>query len=85
MPQDALRVVTKEVKDEETGETTQTQVTGVYCLVGVNALFKPVDVLYNGDGFCLVKGTSDKEKTLLRAGDQVIVTAEELYDGKVVA
>lgn len=85
VPQDALRVVTEEVKNEETGETTQNQVTGVYCLVGVNALFKPVDVIYNGDGFCLVKGTSDKEKTLLRAGDQVIVTAEELYDGKVVA
>ena len=73
VPQDALRVVTEEVKNEETGETTQTQATGVYCLVGVNALFKPVDVIYNGDGFCLVEGTSDKEKTLLRAGDQVIV------------
>ena len=85
VPQDALRVVTKAVKDEETGETTQTPVTGGARPASDSARFEPGDGLYNGDGFCLVKGTSDKEKTLLRAGDQVIVTAEELYDGKVVA
>lgn len=60
-------------------------VTGIYCIVGMNARFKPVEVIYTGgDGYTLVRGISDVERTKLRAGDTVIVTAYGLYDGKVV-
>lgn len=59
--------------------------TGVYCLVGFIAEFKPVDVVYQGDGYTLV--CADEEATggrILRAGDEVIVTTADLYDGKIV-
>ena len=59
--------------------------SGVYCLVGFTADFKPVDVVYRGDGYTLVRA-SDKATggDILRAGDEVIVTTGELYDGKVI-
>ena len=66
------------------GGRTVTEGTGVYCVVGMEARFKPVKVLYYGDGFVLVRADSDAEKTRLRSGDEVIVTAKDLYDGKVV-
>ena len=71
VPQSALRL-------DEKGQT------GLYCVVGLEARFKPVKVLYNGDGFALVESTATTDRTRLRAGDQVIVTAKNVYDGMVV-
>lgn len=71
-PQEALRV-------DENGQT------GLYCLVGMTARFKPVTVLYRGEDFVLVQADSQQESTRLRAGDQVIITSGELYDGKVIS
>lgn len=59
--------------------------SGVYCLVGFAADFKPVDVVYRGDGYTLVRAAdSATGGDILRSGDEVIVTSSELYDGKVV-
>ena len=59
--------------------------SGVYCLVGFMADFKPVDVVYRGDGYTLVRAAEGATGgDILRSGDEVIVTASELYDGKVV-
>ena len=59
--------------------------SGVYCVVGFTAAFKPVDVVYRGDGYTLVRAADGATGSdILRAGDEVIVTAGELYDGKVV-
>ena len=43
-------------------------------------------MLYNGSSFLLVRANapSDKEKLRLRPGDEVIITANDLYDGKVI-
>ena len=71
VPQDALRV-------DEDGQA------GLYCVVGLVVRFKPVTVLYTGGGYVLVQAASDGEKTRLRAGDQVVISAARLYDGKVV-
>lgn len=78
IPKNALRV-------DETGQS------GVYCRVGLRAYFKPVTVLYGGEDYFLVSSirvdsTSESIIQLytLRAGDEVIVSAEELYDGKVI-
>lgn len=78
IPKNALRV----------GEGGQ---NGVYCRVGLRAYFKPVEVLYGGEDYFLVspiRVDSTSESTIqlytLRAGDEVIVSAEELYDGKVI-
>lgn len=83
IPKEALHA-TETRLDRETGEQIREQQTGVYCVVGKEAWFKPVEVVYNGDGFLLVKSTAEKEEDRLRPGDQVIVTAKGLYDGKVV-
>lgn len=76
---DGLRIPANALRLDESGQS------GVYCLVGFAADFKPVDVVYQGEGYTLVR--AHKEATggnILRSGDEVIVTASELYDGKVV-
>ncbi len=83
VPQEALRVVPRTVTGPE-GSKTEVQTTGVYCVVGVKAVFKPAEVLYSGEGFVLVQPASSDKKRVLRSGDEVIVTARDLYDGKVV-
>lgn len=74
-PDKALRVL-----DNGDGTTT----LGVYALVGRQAEFKPVEIVREGDGFYLLKGTATNRK-VLRAGDMLILSNQELYDGKVVA
>ena len=59
--------------------------TGVYCVVGVSARFKPVSVVYQGDGYTLVRPTREAEgSAILRSGDEIIVTAKALENGVVV-
>ncbi|MEG0779149.1 MAG: HlyD family efflux transporter periplasmic adaptor subunit [Oscillospiraceae bacterium] len=70
VPQNALRV-------DETGQS------GVYCAVGMLARFKPVNVLYSGEGFCLIEAASEGNDRL-RAGDRVVISSGSLYDGKAV-
>lgn len=88
VPRAALRVITetKTVTDQETGAKTEREVTvtGVYCVSGAKARFKPVEILRTGDDYAVVRAAGEIEKLRLRAGDEVIVTARELYDGKVV-
>ena len=92
VPREALRAEKTAV--DENGQLVTTEETGVYCLVGMEARFKPVEVLYSGDGFALVRSvyddasgdlTSSQEVARLREGDQVIVTGRNLYDGKVLS
>ena len=85
VPREALRVVAKTVENED-GTTSETKTTGVYCVMGREAAFKPVSVLYSNENFALVKAeiSSNQELLRLRPGDEVIVKAYDLYDGKVV-
>ena len=85
VPKEALRIDTRTTENED-GTTTESRVTGVYCVVGMEARFKPVEVLYNGSSFLLVRADApaDKETLRLRPGDEVIITANDLYDGKVI-
>ena len=73
----------KSGESAEEGEKREVQTTGVYCVVGVKAIFKPVKVLYSGEGFALVQ-PAGAAKRILRSGDEVIVTARDLDAGKVV-
>ena len=70
VPKDALRV-------DEDGTM------GVYCVVGQQAEFKPVEVLSEGEDYYVLTPAVD-DGTSLRAGDEVIVEASGLYEGKVV-
>ena len=91
VPIEAVRVRERTVTDEDGVESVVSE-TGVYCVVGMEARFKPVNVLYSGDDFALVRSTLDaaeevtetQEKLRLRAGDEVLITAYDLYDGKVI-
>lgn len=83
VPKQALRVDQQTVTDEETGAESQVSVPGVYALVGEQAEFKPVTVLYEGDSFVLVE-PADSNRKSLRAGDVVIVASDQLYDGMVI-
>ena len=82
---EGLRVPKNALRVDESGTT------GVFCRVGLNAYRKPVEIIYQGEDFCLVKpGAVDAKLEsavllyTLRAGDEVIVSANDLYDGKVV-
>jgi len=82
IPKAALRLVT-----EEDG----VQQTGVYTVVGAQAEWKPVTIVAEEEEFFLVTPAPFKNeenltevKKALRAGDEIIVTAENLFDGKVV-
>ena len=76
---EGLRVPSNALRVSEEG------VTGVYCLDGVTAAFRPVTVLYQGQGYALVRPADDASDTrTLRTGDEVIASAGTLYDGKVI-
>lgn len=85
VPKEALRIVNR-TETKEDGTEKEVQVTGVYSVVGLEAGFKPVEVLYTADNFVLVEPNppADREGERLRAGEEIIVTARDLYDGKVV-
>lgn len=70
VPKDAVRV-------EDGGQT------GVYVLEGATARWKPITILHdNGESYVV---ELDKTSTAnLWPGDEVIIHAKNLYDGKVV-
>ena len=86
--QEGLRVPAGAVRteartDEETGETDWE--VGVYALVGLQAEFKPVEILDQRDDYCVVSPVdSDNASDILRSGDQVIIAGAEIYDGMVI-
>lgn len=91
VPKEALRAQKMTVDSE--GNRTVTEQTGVYCIVGAAARFKPVKIVYSGEDFVLVRSTfedstdgvtNSEEKLRIRSGDQIVIAAEDLYDGKVL-
>lgn len=74
VPDKALRVLTN-----DDGSTT----LGVYTLVGRQAEFKSVEIVREGEGFYLLRGTANNRK-VLRPGDTIILSNQELYNGKVI-
>lgn len=91
VPKAALRVREKTVTDPETKAESVVQERGVFAVVGMRAEWKPVTILAEEDDFFLVSPAPfeneqqlSETKKALRAGDEIILTAENLYDGKVV-
>lgn len=83
VPKEALRALRTE-SDRGTGERTAEEATGIYCVVGLNARFKPVEVLYTGDHYVLVRASTEDTNLRLRSGDEIIVSARDLFDGKII-
>lgn len=84
VPRSALRVDTSTVTDEETGQSEEVSVTGVFAAVGSQAEFKPVNVLYQGEDYYLVEPVDPASATRLREDDEIILNSKGLYDGKVI-
>ncbi len=73
-----LRVPSAALRMDEDGSLQ------LFCRLGAYVYSKPVDLVYRGDGFCLVRsaqGTADAR--ILRQGDLVISTARALTDGMI--
>ncbi len=90
VPTQAVRVETELQKDPETGEEKTVDVTCVYVQVGITAERKPVTVLAQGEDYYMVEplrfpGDGETEaKKALRAGDQVIIAGEKIWDGMII-
>lgn len=76
---------------DEDGKTAAEERTGIYCLVGREARFKPVEVVYSAGSFVLVAPAPELDpevereaRRIIRPGEQVIVSARGLFDGKVL-
>ena len=84
VPREALRAE-RAYLDENNKLVTEER-TGVYCMVGRKARFKPVDVVYSADSFALVTPAAEEgdDTRRLRAGEQIVISARGLYDGKVL-
>lgn len=72
-----IRVPKEAVRLDEDGATC------IYILSGLRAELVPVDILYEGDDYYIVQSGSESA-TSLRVGSEIIVKANDLYDGKVV-
>lgn len=83
VPKGAVRIQTSTRTDEETGETTEINTTGVYTVVAGQMEFKPVNILAEGSDFYVVKPAQEGSRAL-RSGDEVVVQGTDLYDGKLV-
>ena len=84
VPKSCVHILTKTHTDEKTGQTTQERVTGVYALVGSRAAFRKVRVLAEGTQFYVVKPLAEEGEIALRPGDEIILRAKELSNGKIV-
>lgn len=76
---------------DENGKVAYEDRVGVYCLVGREARFKPVEVVHSGESFVLVEPAPELNpevdgdaKRIIRPGEQVVVSARGLFDGKVL-
>ena len=84
VPRSAVRILTETITDEDGNELTE-KTTGVYCLWGSAARFKPVDIVWQEESYILVTPAEGASSTrTLRAGDEAITAAADLFDGKVI-
>lgn len=58
-------------------------VDGVYVFENLTVRFRRVDILYRGDGYCIVAEKGDRGEEYLKLNDLLITYGKNLYDGKV--
>ena len=83
VPKAAVRMVTTTETDEETGEEKEIHTLGVYAITGGKAEFKAIRVLDEGHDFYVVESVAQDRKAL-RAGDEIVVRATDLYHGELL-
>lgn len=84
IPRQALRVNTETVTDDQ-GNQSQVNSYGVYTVVGTQAEWQEVKMVYSDDdSFYLVQPVDETASSRLRAGDEVILNTTNITDGMVV-
>lgn len=83
VPRQALRVETEEEAGED-GAVRQVNRYGVFTVVGAQAEWHEVEVLYTDDSYYLVRPADLEDAKRLRPGDEVIFNSAGIYHGKVV-
>ena len=83
VPRQALRVETVEETAED-GSIRHVNRYGVFTVVGAQAEWHEVEVLYTDESYYLVRPARPDDASRLRAGDEVIFNSSGIYDGKVV-
>lgn len=80
-----LRIPARALRaDQKTGEL------GVYRISGAQAEWVPVELIFSGSDYYLVRSVSKdnmsqlEEAQMLRQGDEVLVRGKQIYDGKVI-
>ncbi len=56
---------------------------GVYVLTATQVKFVPIEILWNGENYCIVKQEAS-DKKVLRIYDEIVVKGKNLYDGKII-
>lgn len=84
VPKSSVHILTEDVVDKEGKLVEIISRTGVYAAVNNRAEFKEVEIVAEGSQFYVVRPL-ESEKTMLRAGDQVIVHGRGLTDGAVLS
>ena len=56
---------------------------GVYVLLASQVKFVPIEVIWSGENYSIVKREAS-EKKVLRIYDEIIVKGKNLYDGKII-
>ena len=67
----------------ETAIHTVNGVEGVYILEESTVYFRRVEILYRGDGYCIVAEQEDRGDDYLALYDILVIAGENLYDGRV--
>lgn len=71
VPKQALHMETITSTDSETGQPVQTQMIGVYTVVGAQAEFKPVEIVREGSDYYLVTPSETARRYVIAENDGV--------------
>lgn len=72
-----LRLNSKAIRFNENNEQ------GVYVVSGEQVKFKKINIIYEGNGFCLTE-YNDSDPKFLQFYDEVVVEGKDLYDSKLI-
>lgn len=84
LPKQAVHMEKYTTEESEDAPAQEIRTLGVYVLVAGRAEFKPVEIITETENFYILRPTDAARSDALRAGDEVIVRATGLYDGKLI-
>ncbi|MBR4099342.1 MAG: hypothetical protein IKK44_05065 [Clostridium sp.] len=83
IPKASLRMETETVQKEDSSETEEVNLFGVYAVLNGRAVFKEAEILSEGSDFYVVRAANDG-KNALRPGDEIVLRGTGVYNGKLM-